>query len=92
MPKLTIAGLAMLEMLIVTLPAVAQELPWCRLGRHGAGRECAWYTQAQCAQSTEWQAVGTCYPNPSYHGASASAPIARHKAVHHRAKSAKVEQ
>ena len=76
MPKLAIAGLALLEVLIVVQPAEAETiLPWCRIGRHGSGRQCEWYTRDQCAASTEWQAIGTCYENPNYHGNTTPAAV-----------------
>lgn len=84
MRKLILAGLALSVLLADTPWADAETaLPWCRIGRHGGGRECAWYTREQCAAATEWQAVGTCFENPNYHPAPAAVPGGRHKAVHH---------
>jgi hypothetical protein len=95
MHKFMFAGLALLELLIV-LPAVVVPpaeadtiLPWCRIGRHGQGRECAWYTREQCAASTEWQAVGTCYENPNYHGPTPAAVQVRKPHKHRRVEAAR---
>ena len=89
MREIILAGLALSAVLSVAPPAAALggEAQWCRLERHGGkGSECAFYTFAQCAASTERLNGGGCYENPFYHGSPAPAAVRgvrRHRSRYH---------
>jgi hypothetical protein len=96
MRKLIFAGLALsagLSAALIDTPqasALGNEAQWCRIARDAGGRDCSFYTFAQCAASTERLNGGGCYENPNYRGNSsyaatlpARAKEPRHRKRHH---------
>jgi len=79
MHKLIFAGLALsagLSAALIDPPqasALGNEAQWCRIARDAGGRDCSFYTFAQCAASTERLDGGGCYENPNYRGNSSFA-------------------
>jgi hypothetical protein len=82
MRKLIFIGLALSAALIVQsrTEARSDEPSWCRIARAEGGRECIFYTFAQCAASTERLGGGGCYENPSYHGSSTPGAVRHERA------------
>jgi hypothetical protein len=70
MRKLILLALALSSaaFIVPRAEAMGGEAQWCRVGRDVGGRDCSFYTFAQCAASTERLDGGGCYQNPNYRG------------------------
>jgi hypothetical protein len=74
MHTLMLVGLALSAALVVPAQAASASGngSWCRIARDVGGRDCSFYTFAQCAASTERLDGGGCYENPFPRGTSAA--------------------